>query len=566
MALDLGTLNIKLKVNGADSAKKDLSSVENSVDSIEGKSSKLTSGMGKLGTALKGALAAGAVIEGAKAIANGIQACVDAYAEYEQAAGASNLIFGDDVFNQVSQSAQDAAANFQLSSTEYMSFANKVSGALSRGLDGDMQAVASYSEKVIGVAADVASAYGSTTSECMDRITSIANGNYETLDTLTAGAFAGTKAGLEDLITYASEGLGQSLDASNFADVATALEYYTQQAGIAGNASEEASRTISGSMATMQASWQNFLSALGTGDSSQVQAALNSLITSFGNVASNIVPVIGNILSTVWTEILPNLSSLISQLTAFISENGASILSSILSTLAQGAVQIIASLPALFLSILQMLLQLLASLIEGLVSAIISYYSWIYENAWDVIQGLVDGCVNGAASLWEWFGNIGNEIISFFSGAASWLWDAGSNIVQGLVNGITSAGSAIANTLLGFVQGGVDAVLSFLGIASPSKLFKEIGGYTVEGFTIGVDYETDSAVEQMETTAKRITSAFNVNGSDKVNAAQTASNNYYSFGNITIDVSKLKDLTNIEDFVALIKRAQGMNPVKGGAY
>lgn len=116
------------------------------------------------------------------------------------------------------------------------------------------------------------------------------------------------------------------------------------------------------------------------------------------------------------------------------------------------------------------------------------------------------------------------------------------------------------------MQGGVDAVLSFLGIASPSKLFKEIGGYTVEGFTIGVDYETDSAVEQMETTAKRITSAFNVNGSDKVNAAQTASNNYYSFGNITIDVSKLKDLTNIEDFVALIKRAQGMNPVKGGAY
>ena len=73
------------------------------------------------------------------------------------------------------------------------------------------------------------------------------------MDSLTQGAFAGTKQGLEDLSKYASEGLGEALDPSNFDDVVTALQYFAKEQGFAGQAAEEASHTIQGSYATMTA-------------------------------------------------------------------------------------------------------------------------------------------------------------------------------------------------------------------------------------------------------------------------------------------------------------------------
>lgn len=571
MALDLGTLNIKLKVNGADSAKKDLNEVGNSVENIEGKSSKLTGGVGKLGTALKGALAAGVVIEGAKAIASGIQACVDAYADFEQAAGGAELLYGD-AYDQISQQAQDAAKNMQLSSTQYLQYANQISGALSRGLGGDMAQVASYSDSLIASAADIAAAYGYSTEETMNRIVSIANGNYQALDTLTAGAFAGTKEGLENLVAYASEGLGQALDASNFADISTALEYYNQQCGIAGQASTEAGRTISGSIATMQASWENFKSALASGDQNQVQTALDNLVTSIGNVAQNILPVIGNIIVAVGGALVDNLPTILTslgemlrQLGAWLLANLPTILTNIVTGLQQLVAGILAALPDLLASILILLISLIDSIITGIVSAIIGAYDNLMTSGAELFQSIYEGALVGIETLWTFLTGLPDQILSFFSGAGDWLIETGRNIVQGLINGIKSIGSAIGNTLRGFVNDGIGAVKNLLGIASPSKLFKKFGEYTVEGFTIGVDYETDNAVDQMQSTARQIAAAFNVTGNGTAKAANSG-NNYYSFGNITVDVSKLKDLTNIEDFVALVRRAQGMNPIRGGVY
>lgn len=67
------------------------------------------------------------------------------------------------------------------------------------------------------------------------------------------------------------------------------------------------------------------------------------------------------------------------------------------------------------------------------------------------------------------------------------LVDVGANLMRGLVQGITSVVPQVISAVTGAVGSAIDAAKSVLGIASPSKVFAEIGGYTVEGFTGAVD-------------------------------------------------------------------------------
>lgn len=55
----------------------------------------------------------------------------------------------------------------------------------------------------------------------------------------------------------------------------------------------------------------------------------------------------------------------------------------------------------------------------------------------------------------------------------------------------------------------VSAAKSALGIHSPSRVFKEIGAYTMEGFGIGINNEGRNVISGMGSMAKSVTDAFN---------------------------------------------------------
>ena len=54
----------------------------------------------------------------------------------------------------------------------------------------------------------------------------------------------------------------------------------------------------------------------------------------------------------------------------------------------------------------------------------------------------------------------------------------------------------------------VNAAKSVLGIHSPSKVFKGIGGYTMEGFANGINGEGKSVISGMGAMAQRVSDAF----------------------------------------------------------
>lgn len=118
---------------------------------------------------------------------------------------------------------------------------------------------------------------------------------------------------------------------------------------------------------------------------------------------------------------------------------------------------------------------------------------------------LVAGAVWLTLKLQELSIAVWEGLVSAFQAASAWLSaldlsKIGNDILQGLIKGILGAGPAVVKALGGVVQGAVDSAKQLLGIASPSKVFAEIGQFTGEGMALGVEGvsgEVQGALETM---------------------------------------------------------------------
>ncbi len=123
---------------------------------------------------------------------------------------------------------------------------------------------------------------------------------------------------------------------------------------------------------------------------------------------------------------------------------------------------------------------------------VIGLLIYAFVKGWIAIFGAVGDAVSSA----------GSAIMDGIGAAVDWLsgLDLGSiasDLMDGLVNGITSAGGAVLGAITGVVGGAIDAAKSLLGIASPSKVFAQIGVHTGEGMAQGVDASAGDVQDSM---------------------------------------------------------------------
>lgn len=100
----------------------------------------------------------------------------------------------------------------------------------------------------------------------------------------------------------------------------------------------------------------------------------------------------------------------------------------------------------------------------------------ILIGAWD---GLINAVGKVVFTISDTVANLG----------AKWRNDAlsaAADIVTGLVNGITAGTTLVAEAVAGLGGVALAAFKHVLGIASPSKVMEEMGGYTTQGFEIGL--------------------------------------------------------------------------------
>ena len=86
----------------------------------------------------------------------------------------------------------------------------------------------------------------------------------------------------------------------------------------------------------------------------------------------------------------------------------------------------------------------------------------------------------------------------------------GQNIVYGVWSGISSMSSWLSESVKGFFQGLVSGVTGFLGISSPSKLFRDLVGKNIAlGVKSGIDGEMPGVITDTKTHMAKLADAAN---------------------------------------------------------
>jgi phage-related protein len=110
----------------------------------------------------------------------------------------------------------------------------------------------------------------------------------------------------------------------------------------------------------------------------------------------------------------------------------------------------------------------------------------IVEAAGSSVDGAVaDGMIAGINDVLKTVPKIVSSVVGKFDSYYTTIRSIGENIMRGIGAGLTSMSSWLTGLLDGYISDMFAATEARLGIASPSKVFADIGGFTAEGFGKG---------------------------------------------------------------------------------
>ncbi|HEX1577478.1 TPA: hypothetical protein V1S51_001796 [Streptococcus pneumoniae] len=273
----------------------------------QGDINSLKSSLGGLGSAFKSVLGAnlvsGALMSGISALTGGIKSAfssaIDEGAKLQQSIGGIETLFKDSA-GTVKQYANEAFRTAGVSANEYMENVTSFSASLISSLGGDTAKAAELANTAMTDMSDNANKMGSDMKLITQTYQSLARGNYAMLDNLKLG-YGGTKAEMQRLIKDAAsykdvqEELNMTVNEGDlsFANMVKAISVVQKKLGITGTTAKEAAETFSGSFASMQAAFKDFLGNLTTGgDISKPLENLAKTASTF--IFRNFIPMVGN--------------------------------------------------------------------------------------------------------------------------------------------------------------------------------------------------------------------------------------------------------------------------------
>lgn len=136
---------------------------------------------------------------------------------------------------------------------------------------------------------------------------------------------------------------------------------------------------------------------------------------------------------------------------------------------------------------------LVVAAIAGLAAGLIYAYKHS-EKFRDIVNGVgvalraaylaVVGFVKGSI---EWFKGLPDSVKTAIGDAKNWLVTKGKDLIDGFLAGATSAMKSIGKWIKAhIVDPVVNSVKALFGIASPSKVFAQIGGFVIQGMLGGM--------------------------------------------------------------------------------
>lgn len=197
-----------------------------------------------------------------------------------------------------------------------------------------------------------------------------------------------------------------------------------------------------------------------------VPQAIQSLITWFAQLPGNIAAFLSMVIA--------NVAAWAANMVSNAAQAGSQFVTNV--------VNFLASLPGRVLGFL-----------NSVITNVLNFVSQMGQQAANAATRFANSLINGLAS-------IPGRVVSI-----------GSNIIQGMVNGVIGAAGKLINAVRGAVGDAIAGAKNLLGIHSPSRVFRKIGQYTMQGAALGVDDDadlllqsTDNAMRGMVKTAQPV--------------------------------------------------------------
>lgn len=422
-------------------------------------------------TVLKGViadLAASAIkaaVEGMKKLASAVidlsKQAIMGYAEMEQLEGGVEKLFGEDAAK-VIQNASKAYKTAGMDANAYMETVTGVSASLISSLGGDTAKAAEMADMMISDMADNANVFGTSMEDVQTVYTSLSKGQFQTLDNLKLG-FSGSKAGMQELIAEAeklnSSFVAQRDDAGNltmeYSDMVQAIHIVQENMNITGTTAKEAANTISGSISSTKAAWQNLVANLGNSNA-DIGALAKEVIDSAMNVFHNVTPIIKNIVQAI-PEALNSIIEAIeeSDLLNEVIDTAMGILDAILQQLPEMLntiiTKVIEILPELMNSLMEILPSLLDTVIK-LVTDLISHLSEIIQPILDALPEIVRTILGALPELiriiLREIPEIIDAILSMFPEIITAICDALPDIIIAIIEELPHLIGSIAKSVI----------------------------------------------------------------------------------------------------------------------
>ena len=419
---------------------------------LNGISGKIKSGFSKIGsiagTALKGVTTAVGVAS--TAIAGLGVASVNSYADLEQNIGGIETLFKGSA-DKVIKNAENAYKTAGMSANQYMETVTGFSASLLQSVGGDTEKAADSANMALIDMADNANKMGTSMESIQWAYQGFAKQNYTMLDNLKLG-YGGTKEEMERLLADAQKLTGVKYDISNLNDVFNAIHVIQGELGITGTTAQEAATTITGSIGSMKAAFDNFLNGSGT-----IDQLINTGLTAIQNIvnaAGKLLPDLIQSIANATPQIVSTINTIFPQILNLIMENAPTILNSI--------GQILMALSTTLMEYMPQILTLAMQLIQYFINGIITMLPQIIQMGIQLITQLITGI---AQMLPQLIPQAVNAIITIVNGLLTnidKIIDAGIQLIMGLAEGLINAIPQLIEAIPTIIENLINAIVNNL--------------------------------------------------------------------------------------------------------
>ena len=253
---------------------------------------------------------------------------------------------------------------------------------------------------------------------------------------------------------------------------------------------------ISETWNTVWTTISDFLSNTWTAISGTVSTFINEVWQTIQNVLNTISETWNNIWTTVkdkaieiWEGIKGFLSDTMNNIYSTISEIWNNITSFVSNTMSEISSRI-------------------SSVWNDIVSSITGFMNDIFSSIQKGWNDAVNAVAEAGGKIVEKVKTAFSDAISGAKNFISGAIDVGKDLILGFVKGVTGFAGKLIDAVGGAIKGAIKWAKGLLGIKSPSRLFKQFGVYTDQGYINGVDSKAEQVAKSVGNMAQGAINAF----------------------------------------------------------